>query len=312
MPPKAGAPKAARLAEGGGSSQATDYSEPQGGPPPGVHVVSRRSVGNLQPEQAVPQVNKEVDTLVSDLEADLGGEEEPASGEQPTPTPATEEPADELKKIVETYKTPEAMAKQVYNAELQRRRAQSERDMLVKSIQDKPAAVPVTTTPASQRVDIRPWDKGKANDTLEGLGDHMEEFGQTLLMQVFDRMAPLYDISYRIILQDEYPGLVTKDTLPVIAALAKAQEGQTVMEKLRKAADQYKQTYGMPKAATEEKPAGDQRTATETPEPRIRSRTPPTYTRAQIQYLSSYKPEEYQRLLPKIERAYKEGRVKEA
>jgi len=295
----------------GRASRAVDYREPTA-LPSDVQVMKRKDIANLQPAEAVPQANKELQDLVADLDADLKEDEAPVSTETTVVTTLPEGEQD-IQKLMEQYKTPEALAKQLHNAELARRKAQSEKDLLLKSMQSQQATVPQSTT-APQRVEVRPWDKKKANDNfIDAPGDHLEEFGQHILNQVNDSMAPLFDVAYEFKLSREFPGLISNDSIPVIAALAKVAPAGTVMDKLRHAANQYRETYGFPKATIEPTTStAEMKKAAETPQPQIKTRSQRTFTRAQIQHLAAYQQADYQRLLPAIERAYKEGRVKEA
>lgn len=297
--------------------KAQDYTAPQQ-LPPDVHVVTKRkSTGNLQPVETNTAATSDVDQLIKDLESEANTEATPAQEESTTISetqPAQPESTDKIQKLLEKYKTPEALAKALVDMDQERARYQSERDILARSSHSTQTQSPAQIN-AGGRVEIRPWDKKKVNETfMDDPAEHMESFGQHLMGQVQDLLVPLYDTAAQSKLSMEFPGLVTQDTIPVIRALAREAEGETMMAKLRKAATQYKEQYGYPKTSTAEDATATaaMKEAVKQPEPSRQIRTPRSFTRAQIQYLAAYKPQDYQRLLPAIERAYKEGRVREA
>lgn len=301
----------------GQTMRAMDYV-PHATPPPDVQVMARKSTSNLQPVQPpLPQENKEMDDLIRDLEQESMGEQETEPKPDQAATeekPAAPEATDKIKKLIEKYQgRPEALAKALSEMDDLRGRTQSQLDLLLKNMKTQPAP-PQPSSDLPQRVQVQPWDKEKVNrEFMDKPADYLEQLQEHTLSAVDRMIEPLYGVAYHFNLTQEFPGLVTKDSAPVIVALSKSMEGNSVMEKLRKAATMYKEQYGYPKTSEGHTMVDvTNKEALATPEPRHSVQRKRTFTREQIRYLSVNKPEEYRRLLPAIQQAHREGRVREA
>jgi hypothetical protein len=279
------------------------------------------SRGNLAPMPAPPK-DPELDSLLADLDAEMAPEGEGAEKESAT---KVEEPA-EATAIYTRFKidpmkateAEKALVKSYAESEKRMRQMEAQTQALLKATAT-PGQPPATQPPSPimGQVQVQPWKPKEVGEkflddipgSLDQLRTHVLGTVQAQLDQI---MGPVYSELVEARLDREFPGVMTKESIPIIKVLAQSAEGQTILDKYRAAAKTYQETYGtpIPKTETSEaKPKVGQPGATAKPTGKR------IFYRDEIQKaLSRLVPgsPEYVKTAQAIQKAYNDGRVKES
>lgn len=203
------------------------------------------------PEQYLQQGTTEADARFQEFEqAEATPFEEgnlDPQAQVPTPEPVDQD----LQGIMEKFgNDPHKLASAVMQAETARRKSQSEKDMIMASMQGQGPA-PMQAQPVAQMTpgvmpnQVNPFDgKALGSKLLDDPETTVQEIGDSLMATVSQQNAGTFKTITDELLLNKYhrkfPGVVTDENWPIIKALASSQPGSTIMEQLDNAAQSYK------------------------------------------------------------------------
>jgi len=268
-----------------------------------------------QPPPVEKKPDQEMDALLGDLEAEAADAEGSA---------ATTE--SDIRKIMAKYG---GQSEELAKALLNQQRLTSQKDTQIHLLTQKPGATPAPPptpvqmpAPVMPQVALKPWDSKKIGAKfLDDIPASLEELHEHTVGTLNTRVTPIEQavtaLQITFALDREFPGLITKDSMPIIDALASTAPGNSVMEKYSNAAKQYQTQFGFPlsRETPAPVPTDTQAAAMATPGATGRSTGKRMYYRDEIQRaLRLLQPgsDEYRRVLLAADRAYKEGRVKDS
>lgn len=299
---------------------------PDGGSPPeapGRSALSRRYAGPAATGNPLEGLDELVSGLDEEMKTDEGAPPvEPAVAAPGQPA----EHGDDISKLLAKYQgKPDELAKALLHQQRMTAQKDKQLQLLVKgqpagatppaqpAVPGAPAAPPAPIMP---QIQVQPFDKKTFGEkflddpgsSAEQLLAHASQYTQTLL-------GPVYGELIEARMFREYPDVVTRESWPIIKAMASSQEGQTIMHKLDHAVQAYREAWTPPDAPAA--PANDaasveaMKRAAAQPSPQGRSagNGKKTYYRDEIQRLIQRDPERYNQLRPAIQRAYEQGRV---